>query len=29
MPDPDIQKYLFDVMEAIKNLESFTSKITL
>ena len=29
MPDPDIQKYLFDVTEAIKNLESFTSKITL
>ncbi len=29
MPDRDIQKYIYDVMEAIKNLESFTSNITL
>lgn len=29
MPDPDFQKYIFDVMEAINNLESFTSNITL
>ena len=29
MPDPDFQKYIFDVMEAINNLESFTTNITL
>ena len=29
MPDPDFQKYIFDVMEAINNLESFTKNITL
>lgn len=29
MPDPDFQKYIFDVMEAINNLESFTKDITL
>lgn len=29
MPDHDLQKYIFDIMEAINNLESFTSKITL
>ena len=29
MPHPDLQKYLFDVMEAIKNLESFTTELTL
>ncbi len=29
MPGHDLQKYIFDVMEAINNLESFTSKITL
>ena len=29
MPDPDFQKYIYDVMEAINNLESFTSNITL
>ena len=29
MPNPDLQKYIFDVMEAINNLESFTQKITL
>ena len=29
MPNPDFQKYIFDVMEAINNLESFTKNITL
>jgi len=29
MPDHDFQKYIFDVMEAINNLESFTTNITL
>lgn len=29
MPDPDLQKYIFDVLEAINNLESFTAEITL
>jgi uncharacterized protein with HEPN domain len=29
MSSPDLQKYIFDVMEAINNLESFTQKITL
>jgi hypothetical protein len=29
MPDPDLKKYIFGVMEAINNLESFTAKITL
>jgi uncharacterized protein with HEPN domain len=29
MPDPDFQKYIFDVMEAINSLESFTNNITL
>lgn len=29
MPHPDLQKYLFDVMDAIKNLESFTTELTL
>ncbi len=29
MSDPDIQRYMFDVMEAINNLETFTAKITL
>jgi uncharacterized protein with HEPN domain len=29
MPDHDFQKYIFDVMEAINNLESFTKNITL
>lgn len=29
MRNPDLQKYIFDVMEAITNLESFTSEITL
>ena len=29
MPDPDFQKYIFDVMEAINNLEYFTTNITL
>ena len=29
MPHPDVQKYIFDVMEAINNLESFTANITL
>ncbi len=29
MPDPDFQKYIFDVMEAINNLDSFTTGITL
>lgn len=29
MPDHDLQKYIFDVMEAINNLESFTTGITL
>jgi hypothetical protein len=28
MPHPDVQKYIFDVMEAINNLESFTANIT-
>lgn len=29
MPDPDFQKYIYDVMEAINNLESFTTNIKL
>ena len=29
MQNPELQKYIFDVMEAINNLESFTAKITL
>lgn len=29
MPGPDFQKYIFDVMEAINNLESFTANISL
>jgi len=29
MPNPDLQKYIFDVMEAINNLKSFTANITL
>ena len=29
MPDPNYQKYIFDVMEDINNLESFTTNITL
>ena len=29
MPDPDFQKYIYDGMEAINNLDSFTSNITL
>ncbi len=29
MPDPDVRKYMFDVMDAINNLETFTASITL
>lgn len=29
MPDRDLQKYIFDVMEAINNLQSFTKNISL
>ncbi|MDQ6763983.1 MAG: DUF86 domain-containing protein [Bacteroidota bacterium] len=29
MPDRDLHKYIFDVMEAINNLESFTKNISL
>lgn len=29
MPHPEVQKNIFDVMEAINNLESFTANITL
>lgn len=29
MSNPDFQKYIFDVMEAINNLQSFTINITL
>ncbi len=29
MPDHDLQKYIFDVMEAIDNLQSFTKNISL
>ncbi len=29
MSGPDVRKYMFDVMEAINNLETFTAKITL
>jgi uncharacterized protein with HEPN domain len=29
MVNPDLLKYLFDVMEAVRNLESFTSGLTL
>ncbi len=29
MPSPDFHKYIFDVREAINNLESFTKNITL
>ena len=29
MHHPEVQKYIFDVMEAISNLESFTANITL
>ncbi len=29
MPDRDLQKYIFDVMEAINNLQSFTKDMSL
>lgn len=29
MPNRDLQKYIFDVMEAINNLQSFTKNISL